>query len=672
MTTITREDVWSLESDIGALDTAIAKWRSAAEAFAAARTSVADGAQGRHGIWKDTHATSFFEYVPTLTGLLDSAEAHANAAKGALKSARTELESAQGELDGCLSRLPQKITHWGFGGLRVFSYPDDEEENADQTDYRGAIDDAASRAGQIREDVNSVLSAAATTLGNVASGATNDATALTGPATSGTPKWDHPEYVELTEPVLLKTSTGETVIVGGAGPGDGSPDEYYRVTVDPETGETIVEIYTLRYEERPAPTEDDPNAVTYVESIDETVPPTTFRIPAGEEVVVNAGGGNDRLEVPEGTDVSIRVFGGSGDDDINTRGTGRDTEIFGGAGNDIAETGAGWDTVFGGAGDDYADTGAGHDRASGGWGNDTVYGVDGNDVLSGGEGADYLDGGRGNDTVSGGGGNDTIGGGLDDDELYGNGGDDVMYGSDGDDSVDGGTGNNTANTGAGDEVENATHVVVEYDPSLGQDIVVKGSPEFVARVQSDLEMMRSSPAGHEQMGNVDQNLEDSEGFPLWDWNGRDTFEIVEYRGDDHEDFSDGDATWVEDNGTGGYSNRSVGGRSYAINYNPNFHTLDPDGSDPNGENTTPPFIVLYHEYGHVNQFSSGEAPGGEYTQDDGSQVPLIERPNVGLEWDHDGDPNTPEIVQDESTGWDYDYTENGIREEMGRDQRERY
>ncbi|MBD0327946.1 MAG: calcium-binding protein, partial [Pyrinomonadaceae bacterium] len=102
-----------------------------------------------------------------------------------------------------------------------------------------------------------------------------------------------------------------------------------------------------------------------------------------ERLVVNGGGGDDRLTIRNslaGTDLQSIVFSG---------GTGRDTLIGDGTFRPILANG----------GDD-------RDTLAGGNGNDTLNGDGGDDQLSGGAGNDVLDGGLGRDLLSGGGGSD--------------------------------------------------------------------------------------------------------------------------------------------------------------------------------------------------------------------------------------------------------------------------
>ncbi|MHA6299952.1 hypothetical protein [Devosia sp. CAU 1758] len=91
-------------------------------------------------------------------------------------------------------------------------------------------------------------------------------------------------------------------------------------------------------------------------------------------------------------------------------------------------------TLYGGAGDDLLNT----------WGTGGFYyGEAGNDTLWGDNGIDYLDGGNDDDLIEGYGGNDTLVGGHGADELYGGDGDDRLIGGEGFDWLVGGAGKDT-------------------------------------------------------------------------------------------------------------------------------------------------------------------------------------------------------------------------------------
>lgn len=85
---------------------------------------------------------------------------------------------------------------------------------------------------------------------------------------------------------------------------------------------------------------------------------------------VNAGGGEDRVQVAPSVKVPVTMRGGGGDD-----------------------------TLLGGSAADKLVGGRGNDRLLGGRGDDQLYGGPGNDLLIGGPGNDVLNGGAGNDRL---------------------------------------------------------------------------------------------------------------------------------------------------------------------------------------------------------------------------------------------------------------------------------
>jgi Ca2+-binding RTX toxin-like protein len=125
-----------------------------------------------------------------------------------------------------------------------------------------------------------------------------------------------------------------------------------------------------------------------------------INLDAGNDVLTNAGDGNDSIN------------GGDGNDNITDAGaaptSGANDTIDAGAGNDTVAAGAGNDVVSGGDGADSLQGEANNDTIDGGAGNDTILGGAGADVISGGDGVDSITAGADQDTVSGGAGNDVF------------------------------------------------------------------------------------------------------------------------------------------------------------------------------------------------------------------------------------------------------------------------
>ena len=136
-------------------------------------------------------------------------------------------------------------------------------------------------------------------------------------------------------------------------------------------------------------------------------------------ISIDAGGGDDSVEIAGDVDIRSTIVGGDGNDSLSG-GRGSDF-IFGGAGDDVILGNGGRDALFGEAGSDSVSGGSGPDIVSGGAGDDTVYGgagddrvfgddvdvtenaaTDGNDEVGGSDGRDTLYGGLGADNLSGG------------------------------------------------------------------------------------------------------------------------------------------------------------------------------------------------------------------------------------------------------------------------------
>ena len=119
----------------------------------------------------------------------------------------------------------------------------------------------------------------------------------------------------------------------------------------------------------------------------------------------------DRLTIaslPDSLEGRVTVFGGMGNDLIQTDGLTIGIRIEGGVGLDTISGGAGYDTIDGSAGDDLLSGEAGNDRLEGGRGRDTLYGNAGNDLVLGQGAQDFLSGGEGDDRLVGGGSADQV------------------------------------------------------------------------------------------------------------------------------------------------------------------------------------------------------------------------------------------------------------------------
>lgn len=578
--------MWDLEARPDTLDAAAHAWLSMAERVDAAATSVNNGASGVLGSWEGESATSYDAHRRRLVTSIDEATDSAARVSTALQRAAGSVRKAQGELDASwasVADIPSTV-----GGGTVTFQPRDEAESAR---VRAAID----RAGEVRARLDAELA--------------EDAAALT----AATESW-HSTAAEWAS-VADGTTDGFTVPAGAGDVGiivvgdrvivngtDGDDD--ISVTVDPATGEQTVTV----------------NGVSHT-------------VPAGQEVVVRGGGGNDTITVPRGGGVGFTLIGSGGRDTI-TGGDGADT-LLGLDDDDNVDAGAGDDRASGGGGQDYLDGQGGDDRVSGGEGRDTLYGLSGDDTLSGGAEQDYLEGGTGNDVLAGGHGNDVLSGGDGDDTLGGGAGDDVSYAGRGSDVTRGGTGSDTANGEAADaDTDVESTVTIEIPDGLA-GIRIEGSPEFVERVRADLQMLAGSPEGQQMIADLQGHIAD----------GPDTLTIREYHNPADPD----------------NSTASTDGTNSVINYNTRL-------DDFRG---APPVVVLYHEFAHVYDYMNDTFDPTPYAGDDTTDhgYKQGERQATGLPIDHDHDPLTPEVIDPDH---DMGLTENGIRDEMGLPNRDHY
>lgn len=181
----------------------------------------------------------------------------------------------------------------------------------------------------------------------------------------------------------------------------------------------------------------------------------SFTLSAVKKIVVNAGGGNDKVTIASNVAIPSTLNGGDGNDTL-VGGASADT-INGGNGNDVETGNGGADTEIGGAGDDNLD---------GGNDNDNLQGGDGNDLETGDAGNDKLDGGNGNDRLYGGSGNDV---------ETGDAGNDLEAGEDGNDTLDGGDNNDTLDGGAGDDDLAGKAGVNTLKGGTGKDSFIAGS-----------------------------------------------------------------------------------------------------------------------------------------------------------------------------------------------------
>lgn len=376
------------------------------------------------------------------------------------------------------------------------------------------------------------------------------------------------------------------------------------------------------------------------------------KLAEGQQFALRVGDGNDTVSVAPNVKINFVVEGGAGDDTITT-GAGNDN-VDGGEGNDTITTGDGNDYVFGNSGDDKIDGGAG---------NNTIYGGDGGDeITADGTGeVNYFEGGEGDDIIDASKGKNVVSGGKGDDAIT-SGGSNTIYTGDGSDSVEGVTTQDKvhAQTGvdqiafAAGQSDNGQVVVnVRVDPALGtQGIKVEGSPAFVQRVEADLEMLRSSPAGQQMLASFDE-VAAEKGHTLTIREFSREVNSVTYPADPNARLSDIQI---------GADNKPAEGMDTIVEYNA---SIDLDSAIGKFGGFLPN-VVLYHEMSHAYNMTHGTLLAGDYKgsgPDAQAGVPNSERQAVGLET-----TATPFDFGDGSGPLTHNpiaLTENGLRREFG-------
>jgi len=416
-------------------------------------------------------------------------------------------------------------------------------------------------------------------------------------------------------------------------------------------------------------------------------------IPAdmARDLVIRTGDGDDVIEVPPEARVRITAFSGEGNDlyfgggqpGVSVGSSGND-RLYLGAGDDVAFGGAGNDAIYGGAGVDTIDGQDGDDLIAGGGGFDTLYGGRGNDRVLGNSGTDYLEGGSGDDSLDGGDGADALSGGRGDDALWGGAGDDALYGGRGADAYDGGAGLDKAAVEDGESQTGTERVItIELTGSPGDHAIELVQPDWMSdaqwhawleRIDSDLELLRSTPNGRQGLLALDALSEDTDhswGF----WTGDDDrhIRIVPY-GNDDEYEGVTVAGWLAGDDLGGNYASPPGG---ALE---DDALVNAGGMHPRALDERPPVVSLYHELSHSFDQIGGGTPDGTFTEtivdeDTGETISqnsadLTEFSAVGQDADGDGDYDP--VPTDSGRPHPAALVENALRDDLGWDNREGY
>ncbi|GIG58194.1 hypothetical protein Lfu02_25660 [Longispora fulva] len=596
----TVSNIWRLGADP-------ARLRSAAAVLRAFGTSAHAAAEGVHAAtarvfaaeWAGTTADTYDAHRRRITADVEAVGGHFGTAADALDAAACALGTAQHALDDSRARLAARVGATFADDLVTLTIGDRSQTEVVIAEIQAASD--------IRTDLDVTLSSQLIALER-----------LRGPLRAIDDMWAGSAEpfalgAEPADPVFLLV---DGTLIVNTGPGD----DTVSVRVDPATGARFLVVDGVEHQ-----------------------------IFGGTDLVIRAGGGRDDISVPRGTRLRVTLLGGDGDDVLHGGDDG--ARLLGGPGDDRVYGGAGADRISAGSGDDYVDAGSGDDTVTGGSGDDVLYGMAGADDVHGQSGADYLEGASGDDRLDGGAGRDVLSGGDGDDALRGGSDDDTLYGGRGADSGSGGTGSDVVFRQSGDRVDAERTVTVEIKGRPGDTIRVEGSPEFVARVRADLDMLAGSPGGREMLDAVDRAHDGTRAIAA-DWP---VLGGLAYQGDE--------LTIRETTDPNGYArHRSLwnGGQAYRISYNP-----ADNGAGQGGR----PVTVLFHELAHVYDFSHHTSAPGEYDGPDNPGAPNDEREAVGLPVDHDGDPETPDQSY---PGHPDDLTENGLRRELGLPERTHY
>ena len=527
---------WHLGARPEALLRTAMAWRDVARAAGALSSHTDRGAKTLLTVWEGEAADAYGAHHRRTVGALSELSTVAQNVAGLLEDGANVTRHAQNHLDDTWRRISHQLRSAG-----------NRTEIGGDLGLLDANSMALIRAGEA--EAQAIRAGADATLLSLAA-ALDEARRRLGieSAVVDSSRVERPTWLTFadTAPAGAVIIDGDRAVVNATG-----QDDQIFIGVDPTTGEQIVRVADV-----------------------------ITRVPAGLNLIVRAGGGNDTITVSPRCQLRFTLIGGAGNDVI-TGGGGADT-ILGIWGGDTLSGGAGADRISGGEGRDYLDGQAGDDLLVGGEDDDTLYGLDGNDLLDGGQGIDYLDGGRGNDRLAGGAQGDVLVGGHGDDLILGGADNDVSYAGPGADRVVGGGGDDRAFVRAGDSVGGVAQIVTVELAELRANIRIEGTPDFVARIESDLDALNSSPRGIEMLAALAQEQEDSRPMMA-------SAPIVGglYEGDTLLIRGTADA-----NGYADSFGLPVGPIAATVRYNPTFDDLVPGAP-------TPPVVVLYHELAHV-------------------------------------------------------------------------
>ena len=383
-----------------------------------------------------------------------------------------------------------------------------------------------------------------------------------------------------------------------------------------------------------------------------------------QTLVLDTQGGNDRIHIEEDVIVPVFVFSGEGEDRVIS--AARAASVYTGPGDDFiailkgtchVEAGEGSDEVHG-----YQDT---HMTVYGGPGKDDISGGSGSCFIDGGEDEDHIVGGRGPNILSGGPGNDRIKAGPAGNVIYtGDGFNDVTQLKADDVTYFNFKSNLTVSCALmmhpdlpddlppGQLASHAIHL--EPKPLARSGVVIKGSAQFIARVNDDLRLLLASPTGQRLLAELERATLSS-GRPV-------TI---------HEFYPEPNGAFTPDPASASWpfiENDQPGRPSYGGNIWYNTTDIKPG---------TPSIINLFHELCHAYNHVSGTLLRGESPDGVDGLKPRYPMPNTELQavglptetrpFDFDQDPATPATNTNPQA-----FSENGLRKELGLPPRKQY
>lgn len=378
----------------------------------------------------------------------------------------------------------------------------------------------------------------------------------------------------------------------------------------------------------------------------------------GKKLVMETQEGADTVVVADNVKLETIVDLGNGNNFFRA-GSGR-SRVFSGTGNDDIQLGSGVG---------YVEDHGGNNKFKGGSGYSVMYGI----------------GKESNDFQAGDGGSYMLGAG-DRNRFRGGNGHNTMVALRGESAMEGGSGPNVFYTGKSQatvtsksdlditygkkedhitRTEKSTYVEVKPSDAGRKGFVIDGTPQFKARVEADLEMLRGSPVGQQMLEEMDKAaapvtiIEGHQGS-FYEYRRRE----LEFESPESRERQDAAHGFVTDNQPGTPAENSV------LIYDRSFIQED---------YKRPPINTLYHEMAHAYNGASGTfIPGKTYVGPDPSDPDRphyednLERQAVGLPtdgkpYDFDGDPKTPPTSTNPSP-----VNENALHKEMGRPLRTRY